>query len=185
MRKSKLNIMNASRILYQILLNLKQTVSQNSLFHDDLFDKTCKSMLDRNEVMIVWNISSLICLSAQVLRIYDVKHLKNLIENVNEDWTDSIVIKSSLSKSNYSVEFRWFVFINEQLKKLNSLIDSVFNNFFFVAIYQMYFSFLTCKMKCNVATFNIVNHQNAHSMIIVVRALVQLYKAVKRKKELH
>ena len=84
MRKSKLDITNASRILYQILLNSKQTVSQNSLFRDDLFNETCESVLDRNEAMIVQNISSLICSSAQVLRIYDVKHLKNLIESVNE-----------------------------------------------------------------------------------------------------
>lgn len=185
MRKLKLDIMNASRTLYQILLNLKQIVSQNSLFRDDLFNETCKSVLNRNEAMIVWNISSLICSSAQVLRIYDVKHLKDLIESVNKDWTDSIVMKSLLSKSNYSVEFRRFAFIDEQLKKLDSLIDSVFNNFFFIAIYWMYFSFLTCKMKCDVATLDIVDHQNAYSMIVVVRALVQLYKAVKREKELH
>ncbi len=94
-------------------------------------------------------------------------------------------MKSSLSRSNYSVEFRRSAFINEQLKKLDSLIDNVFENFLFIAIYRMYFSFFTCEMKCDVATLDIVDCQNAHSMIVVVKALVQLYKAVKCEKELH
>ncbi len=185
MRKSKLDITNASRTLYQILLNSKQTVSQNSLFRDDLFNETCESVLDRNEAMIVQDIYSLICSFAQVLRIYNVKHLKDLIESVNEDWTGSIAMKNSLSKSNYSVEFRRSVFIDEQLKKLDSLIDNVFDNFFFIAIYRMYFSFLICEVKCNAVALDIVDRQNAHSMTVVVRSVVKLYKAVKREKELH
>lgn len=49
----------------------------------------------------------------------------------------------------------------------------------------MYFPFFTCEMKCDVATFDVVDRQNAHSMTVVVRNIVELYKAVKREKELH
>lgn len=85
MRKSKLNITNASKNLCRNLLDAKQTVSSNTLFRDDLFDETCESVRDRNEVMIIRDISPLICSSAQVLRIYDISHLEHLIESVNED----------------------------------------------------------------------------------------------------
>ena len=50
-------------------------------------------------------------------------------------------MKNSLSKSNYFVEFKRFVFIDEQFKKFDSFIDNVFENCLFVAIYRMYFFF--------------------------------------------
>jgi len=71
-----------------------------------------------------------------------------------------------------------------QLKKLDSLIDNVYEISFLVAIYWMYFFFLTCEIKCDATTLNVVDRQNAHSMIIVVRALVELFRSIKREKEL-
>lgn len=56
---------------------------------------------------------------------------------------------------------------------------------FFMTIYWMYFSFLTCEVKCNAATLNIVNWQNAYSITIVIRGVVELYRAVKCEKKLH
>lgn len=66
------------------MLEKKQTFSQNTLFRDDLFDETCESMKGRNKAMIIWDIFLLICPFAQVLRIYDAKHLNRLYESVNE-----------------------------------------------------------------------------------------------------
>ncbi len=185
MRKSKLGITNASRTLYQTLLDSEQTVPQDSLFRDDLFDETCESVLDRNEAMVVRDISPLICPSAQVLRIYGAKHLKHLIESINEGWTGSIAVEGPLPKPDYSVGFKRSAFTDEQLKKLDPLIGSVFDNSFFVATYRMYFPFLTCEVKCGAAALDVADRQNAHSMTIAVRAIVELYKAVKREKELH
>jgi len=185
MKKFKLDVTETSLARCKTFLNSEQTVSKDSLFQDNLFQATCDKVQNRNETRVIRSIISYIVLSAENLKTLDATHLEHLIERVNECWTDNIAVKSSLSRSNYSVEFRRSAFIDEQLKKLDSLIDSVFENFLFVAIYRMYFSFFTCEMKCDVATLDIVDHQNAHSMIVVVRALVQLYKAVKREKELH
>jgi len=134
---------------------------------------------------VIRSIILYIVLSAENLKTLDATHLEHLIERVNEYWTDNIAVKNSLSRLNYSVEFKRSAFINKQLKKLDSLIDSVFENFLFIAIYWMYFSFFTCEIKCDVATLDIVDRQNAHSMIVIIRAFVQLYKAVKCEKELH
>lgn len=49
----------------------------------------------------------------------------------------------------------------------------------------MYFPFLICKVKCGMATLQIADQQNAYSMTIAVKGVVKLYRAVKRKKELH
>lgn len=88
-------------------------------------------------------------------------------------------------QSDYSVGFRPLAFIEEQLNKLDPLVGSVFDTSFFVATYRMYFPFLTCEGKCGAAALDVADRQNAHSMIVAVRAVVGLYRAVKREKELH
>ena len=64
----------------------EQSVPQDTLFRDDLFEEASESVRARNEAMVVRDISPLICPSAQVLRIHGAKHLKPLIESVNEGW---------------------------------------------------------------------------------------------------
>ena len=49
----------------------------------------------------------------------------------------------------------------------------------------MYFPFFTCEVKCGAAALDIADRQNAHSMTIAVRGIVELYRAVKREKELN
>ena len=56
---------------------------------------------------------------------------------------------------------------------------------FFIATYSIYFPFLTCKAKCGAAALDIADRQNAHSMTIAVRGIVELFRLVKREKELH
>ncbi|KAK0246651.1 hypothetical protein LTS09_018209, partial [Friedmanniomyces endolithicus] len=56
---------------------------------------------------------------------------------------------------------------------------------FFMATWYMYFPFLTCEVKCGAAALDIADRQNAHSTAIAVRAVVELFPAVKREKELH
>ena len=48
----------------------------------------------------------------------------------------------------------------------------------------MYFPFLTCEVKCGAAALDIPDRQNAHSMTIAVRSVVELFKLAKREKEL-
>ena len=49
----------------------------------------------------------------------------------------------------------------------------------------MYFPFLTCEVKCGAAALDVADRQNAHSMTIAVRGIVELFKLGKREKELH
>ena len=49
----------------------------------------------------------------------------------------------------------------------------------------MYFLFLTCEVKCNAMALDIADQQNAHSMTLVVRGVVEFFRLVKRKKEIH
>ncbi len=49
----------------------------------------------------------------------------------------------------------------------------------------MYFLFLTCEIKCDVIALDVADRQNAYSITFVVREIVELYKTIKRKKELY
>jgi len=49
----------------------------------------------------------------------------------------------------------------------------------------MYFPFLRCEVKCGAAALDIADRQNAHSMTLAVRGTVELFRLVKREKELH
>jgi hypothetical protein len=52
-----------------------------------------------------------------------------------------------------------------------------------MATYYMYFSFLTCEVKCGDSGLDIADRQNARSMTLAVRAIVELFKLAKREKE--
>lgn len=51
MRKSPLGITDTSKSLCRMILEKEQTLPQDTLFRDDLFDETCESMEGRNEAM--------------------------------------------------------------------------------------------------------------------------------------
>ena len=189
MSKSTLGVTDTNRSLCQNLLEKKQTVPQNTLFHDDLFDKTCESVQERNEAMIIQNISLLICPSTQVLRIHCAKHLNHLYKCVNEGWNSAISFHDTCSQPDYSVEFEQSAFTDDQLKKLKPFVSDILYEFkfttFFMTTSQMYFPFLTCEMKCSAAALDVADWQNTHSMTVAVWGMIELYKAVKHKKELH
>lgn len=170
--------------LCKMLLREENNVPQDSLFNKDIFKKTCRKIEDRNEARVIQDIARLIVPSAETLATYGATHLDHLIEGVNECWTGNIAVEGPLPRPDYSVGFRRSAFTDEQLKKLDPLIGTVFENSLFVATYRMYFPFLTCEVKCGAAALDVADRQNAHSMTVAVRALVELFRSVKREKEL-
>lgn len=186
MDESTLGITDTSRDLCRSLLGKEQTVPQDTLFRDDLFDETCKSVRGRNEATVIRDISPLICPSAQVLRIFGAIHLNNLCEGVNEGWNSAEEFEGTRPQPDYSVGFRLSAFTEEQLNKLKPFVGEPGFKLctHFMATTRMYFPFLTCEVKCGAASLDVADRQNAHSMTIAVRALVELFRLVKREKEL-
>ena len=186
MYKSPLGITDTSRELCRTLLEREQTVPQNTLFRDDLFDDTCKSVQGRNETMIVRDITPLISPSAQVLRIHGAKHLNFLYESVNEAWSNMNSYEGTLPQPDYSVGFGRSAFTEEQLDKLKPFVgEPGFKVItYFMATTRIYFPFFTCEVKCGAAALDFADRQNAQSMSVALRALVVLFRYVKREKEL-
>jgi len=84
MNKFDLGITNASKNICRILLYLEQTISLNLLFRNNLFDKTCRKIQDKNKAKVIQDISRLIVPFVEILVIYSVAHLDDLIEDVNK-----------------------------------------------------------------------------------------------------
>lgn len=54
-----------------------------------------------------------------------------------------------------------------------------------MATYYMYFPFLPYEIKSGAAALDIADQQNAHSVTLAVRAVVELFRLINREKELH
>ncbi|KAF2005398.1 hypothetical protein P154DRAFT_571121 [Amniculicola lignicola CBS 123094] len=187
MEESVLEITENSKKSFLNLLDAKQTVPQDSLFHDDVFKRTSQKIQDRNETRVIRDISLLITPSAETLATYGADHLNILIESTNEGWNNSLPLTGTRPQPDFSVGFKREAFTKEQLNKLAPFIGNFLSGdqSFFMATYYMYFPFLTCEVKCGAAALDVADRQNAHSMTLAVRATVELFRLVGREMELH
>ena len=183
---SELGITDASKHLVRDLLSSEQPAPKETLFDDDIFVDACRNLENKNEARIVQDISRLIVPSAESLSLRS-KNYKRLVESVNEGWNNSIPLTGTRPQPDYSVGFKRDAFTEDQLAKLSPFIGDFIagDQSFFMATYYMYFPFLTCEVKCGAAALDIADRQNAHSMTLAVRAIVELFRAIKREDEVN
>ncbi|KAL2264414.1 hypothetical protein VTK26DRAFT_3301 [Humicola hyalothermophila] len=177
---------SASKDLCRSLLENTQPVPGDTLFRDDIFETTCEKIHNKNKARVIQDISRLIVPSAESLATFGAKHLDILIESVDEEWSNSRPLIGPCPQPDYSVGFRRGAFTEDQLAKLSPFIgDIIEDDSLFMATYYMYFPFLACEVKCGAAALDIADRQNAHSMTLAVRAIVGLFRAVKREGEVN
>jgi hypothetical protein len=164
------------------LLEAEQSICEHSLFQDDCFEETCEMMQDRNEAKVIQDIARLIVPSAQSLALRGARHLRCLIESVNEGWNNSIPVTKPRPQPDYTVGFKRSAFTEEQVKKLQPFVGELTETSFFMGTWYMYFPFFSSEVKC---ALDVADRQNAHSMTLAVRGVVELFRLVKREKELH
>jgi hypothetical protein len=66
---------------------------------------------------------------------------------------------SPCPQPDYLIGFGQSAFIADQLKKLKPFISKVTDTFatYYIATWQMYFLFLTCKVKCGAVVLNVAD----------------------------
>ncbi|KAI9779203.1 MAG: hypothetical protein M1816_003643 [Peltula sp. TS41687] len=166
------------------LLEANQDVPKDSRFSDSIFT-TCGRVRNRNEAKVIDKIARLVVPSAEDLADFGAKHLKKLVETINEGWGTSIPVTKSRPQPDYAVGFDGSAFTKEQLDKLQPFVGELTDTSYFMATYYMYFPFFTCEVKCGAAALDIADRQNAHSMTLAVRAVVELFRLVKREEEVN
>ena len=125
MDESDLGITDASKSLCRTLLEREPEVPQDSLFRDDLFHKTCQKVRDRNEAMVVQDITRLIAPSAETLAIYGATDLQHLTESVSEGWNSATPVYGPRPEPDYSVGFGRSAFTDFQLEKLKPFVGEL------------------------------------------------------------
>lgn len=185
MTESTVGITRESKSLVETLLSTDQSIHNESLFRDDLFDKTCENLASRNEIRVMMDIMRLIVPSAEILDAYGIPGLNCLVESNNQGWNNSIPFCGPRPQPDYSVGFDQSAFTGEQLERLEPFIGDWRDISSFMATSDMHFPFLTCEVKSNGVPLDIANRQNAHSMTLAVRGVVELYRRVGRERELH
>lgn len=183
MNKDKEGPRKESKDLCRNLLELGQSVPDLARFSDHVFESTCQRIQGKNEAKVIQDITRLIVPSAEGLADFGAEHLEHLVESVNEGWNNSIPVTKPRPQPDYAVGFGRSAFTEEQLNKLEPFVGGLTDTSYFMATYYMYFPFLTCEVKCGAAALDIADRQNAHSMTVAVRAIVELFQLVKREKD--
>lgn len=186
METSELGIAEESKDVCRNLLHSSQAPSNGSIFDDTIFEQACRNIQKANEARVIQDISRLVVPSAETLALYS-KNLKVFKESVNEGWNNSVPLTGTRTQPDYSVGFRRDAFTEEQLIKLSPFIGDFItgDQSLFMATYYMYFPFLSCEVKCSAAALDVADRQNAHSMTLAVRGIVELFRLVKREEEVH
>lgn len=165
----------------------QQKIPQVSLFQDDIFELTCERVLQRNEAMVLRDITPLIVPSAEILFSCGAKQPEPLFEEMNLSWSKCFPIANGLiPQPDYSV-CRIQVHClhtDEQLQRLELYVSN-WKNTHFMATEWMHLPFFTCEVKCGNEALNIADWQNAHSASVAVKGIVELYTVVSRQNELH
>ena len=181
-------ITEESELVCRSLLTTTQAVPQQSLFGDSQFGQTCNKLRNRNEARVVEDASPLIAPSPETLNTFGAVELEHLVFNANERWGESIPITKTCPQPDRCVGFGRSAFTIGQLQKLTpytgSLIPVEYHSPF-LATWRMYFPFFACEAKSGLGDLDVADKQNAHSMTMAVRGIVELYKVVNREEELH
>lgn len=208
-------ISSASRAACEELLTGAYEPPKGTKFDDHVFFYTCMRLQEKNEATVIRKIADLIVPSAVDAIDRGLVKFKGLTESVNESWDNSLSLDAAQQplpprnsqstplpppprpqvpklprfqlprpQPDFTVGFPRGAFTEEQLATLAPLLGEIGDTSFFMSTAEMHFPFLTSEVKGK-AALDIADHQNAHSMTLAVRGVVELFKIVKREKELH
>lgn len=174
-----------SKELCRRLFEDHQDVPEISRFSDTTFESTCRRIHNENEAKVIDKIARLIVPSAEDLADFGSEYLECLVESINAGWNSSLPVTTTRPQPDYAVGFGWSAFSQDQLDKLEILTGNALRGVksWYTATWFMYLPFFTCEVKCGAQGLNMADRQNAHSMTLAVRGVVELFRRVEREKE--
>ncbi|KAF2123827.1 hypothetical protein P153DRAFT_401720 [Dothidotthia symphoricarpi CBS 119687] len=181
---------------YNTLLETKKSfIHEDKQGPSDISRDACQVLLaqqqdridGKNEAKVIQDITRLIVPSAEELADSGAEVLGCLVEAVNEGWNNAVPVTKTRPQPDNSVGFKRNAFSDTQHEKLSPFIGDFIAGAqsYFMATYYMYFPFLTCEVKCGAAALDIADRQNAHSMTLAVRGVVELFWLARREDEIN
>jgi hypothetical protein len=102
------------------------------------------------------------------------------------EYSNSIAVTGVRPQPDYVVEFGRSAFTEDELNKLDRLAGNSITGAksYYMATYYIYLPFFSCEVKCGAAALDVADRQNAHSMTLAVRGVVEMFRHVKSEKEI-
>lgn len=182
-----LGISASSRRLCEDLLTIEQNYPRNSLFADDQFELTLQAVEDGCEERVLSVITPHMAPSPEALVATGYNDLLLcLIEAKNKGWDNSLTLTDTTVQPDFSVGFRRESFTSAEWAKLRPFLTLFFDRR--LSLYQnrrrMYFPFFTCEVACGPDGLEIADRQNAHSMALGARSIVEMFRLAGLEREL-
>ncbi len=133
---------------------------------------------------VMIDILRLIVPSAEHLAARGNQELECLKEHTNAGWNSCIPVEGPRPQPDHCLGFRFSAFSMDQISKLNRNLKLGIKSYFSASL-QMFFPFFTAEVKCGQQSLEIADCQNAHSMTVALRGIVELFRRVGRADELH
>lgn len=133
--------------------------------------------------MVFGDITPLIALRVERLCTWGAEHLKYLHGHINMAWGRSIPLVATPPQPDYCVGLGLNAFTQVQYQTLRALIGGRERNPL-MASFLMFFPFFTCEVKATGVGLEVANRQNISSGSVTINALITLYRAAGREKEL-
>ena len=186
MNDHELGISDRSESLCRRLLEKKHAHPENTIFRDDqTFKEACRKLQGRNEAKIIQVMGQLLVPSAETLATLSNKCFNVLADSAGDGWNNSIPVTNPRPQPDYAAGFGRSAFSDDHFRKLQPALGDPLCRSYFMATYYMLFPFLTCEVKGGTTGLDVADRQNAHSMKLAIRGIVELFKLAKRENELH
>lgn len=183
---SELTISDESETFCQGLLKTECHIPDDTLLRDDVYREAIRDLQERNESRVIQDICRLFVPSVQTLAKVSEKRYRVLVESVNEAWDCCYPLLDPRPQSDYAVGFGRSGLTEARIKKLHPLIqDDPTWRSDFTSTYYMYFPFFATEVKCGTSGLVIADRQNAHTMGVIVRGILLLYRLAGKESQLH
>ncbi|KAK1148505.1 hypothetical protein N8T08_009511 [Aspergillus melleus] len=168
------------------------------------FNYVKRILPERNEIAVTQVIGQLVVPWAEIGILRGQVGFTCLIDSVKELWDgsislDEVVHGQQLNADNvtggqyqvptpqpdYSVGFLKEAFTKSQIDKLAPFLGGFHSTSPFKGTAEMLFPFLAVEVKCGRVSLDLADRQNAHSMSRALKGVVDIFRLVKREKELH
>ncbi|PON29482.1 hypothetical protein TGAM01_v201731 [Trichoderma gamsii] len=165
------------------LLGREQLPPRVSVFDDDVIHEISVRCQRRNETRVFRDITPLIAPSAELVALRGNKELDILCESANEIWTYSQQLLQYQPQPSYSVGFKALAFTELQFTKVTEFFEDrcTSETSPIMGTSHMFFPCFSCE----IGSFEITRRQNTHNMTIGMRAVVDLFRGVKRESDVH
>lgn len=179
MTASPLSLTKETRHLCDQLTQQPQDIFKHVLFCDRTFEQLCTRIQHRNQAMVLQHITPHLVPSAEQYMV-EFATQQSLVEAWDEPWTNSRPLLDQPPRPNYAVGFQGSAFTPDQHARIKPLVGNVFANdrSFCMATYLLYFPFLTCQVKSSADCLDAADRENAYSMTIAIRGIVELFRLV-------